>query len=192
MSGRFEVVGTLLRDAYCFSGGLISGCFWDYARIDIWAAFCASTRTILPPDTYFDDAEATMALNGIDEDLHACIAIWLTARVINLICDNTPLAESAHFHSLQADMTRWEVMGGQSAQPVLFRDASAEADNPFSQILFSSHSATIGHTQFYTAKVLLLEYEAAQRDTEAATRLRKEAYKCALIAHGIVETNNHT
>ncbi|KAM3417348.1 hypothetical protein BST61_g5599 [Cercospora zeina] len=174
------------------TGGLISGCFWDYARIDIWAAFCASTRTILPPETYFDDAEATMALNGIDEDLHACIAIWLTARVIDLISDNPPLAESPHFHSLQADMTRWEVMGGQSAQPVLFRDASAEADNPFPQILFSSHSATIGHTQFYTAKVLLLEYEAAQRDTEAAINLREEAYKCALMANGIVETNNHT
>ncbi len=42
------------------------------------------------------------------------------------------------------------------------------------------------------SKVLLLEYEAAQQDNEAAAGLREEAYKYALMANGVVETNNHT
>lgn len=109
---------------------------------DIWAAFCSSTRTILPAETYFDDTAAIMVLDDIDADLHACIAIWLTARVINLTADGIPIAESVDFHALKADMLKWESMGGPSTQAVLLREANAEADHPFPQILFSSHSAS--------------------------------------------------
>ncbi|KAI5364810.1 putative fungal transcription factor [Septoria linicola] len=175
------------------SGGLISGCFWDFARTDMWAAFCSSTRTILPAETSFDEPMAIMALDDIDADLHACIAIWLTARVINLTADGLPIAESVDFHALKADMLKWEFMGGPSAQAVLLREPmqrriilSLKSSSPVTVLV------AIGHTQFYTAKVVLLEYEAAQRDADAAAALREEAYKYALIANGVVEINNHT
>lgn len=124
------------------TGGLISGCFWDYARIDIWAAFCASTRTILPPETYFDNPEVIIGLTDINEDLHAQIAIWLTARVVNLVSDDLPISQSADFHPLKKAMENWENMAGESARPVVLREANAETDHPFPRILFSTHSSS--------------------------------------------------
>ncbi|KAF7193667.1 hypothetical protein HII31_05013, partial [Pseudocercospora fuligena] len=173
------------------TGGLISGSFWDYARIDIWAAFSASTKTILPPATYFDHPETIVALRDIDEDLHAQIAIWLTARVVNLVAENLPASQSHDYLSLSAAMRTWEDMGAEATRPVVERAANIEADHPFPQILFSTHSSTIGHTQFHTAMCLLLEYEMAQPGADLVS-LKDLAYEHALKCAGIIETNNHT
>ncbi|KXS95501.1 hypothetical protein AC578_8811 [Pseudocercospora eumusae] len=194
------------------TGGLISGSFWDYARIgeqtplllsDIWAAFSALTKTILPPATYFDHPETIVALRDVDEDLHAQIAIWLTARVVNLIAENLPASQSHDYLSLSAAMRTWEDMGAEATRPVVERAANIEADHAFPQILFSTHSSseyplrcvvggeanerpTIGHTQFHTAMCLLLEYEMAQPGADVVS-LKDLGYdhalKCALLAH---------
>ncbi|KAK4498284.1 hypothetical protein PRZ48_010942 [Zasmidium cellare] len=220
MSGRFDKVGTLagcvLLSVYemmtvtytdwrrhvqgCASiythnhwngstGGLVSGSFWDFARIDIWAAFSASTQTIMGPETWFDDPDDVACLSNVDEDLHAQIAIWLTAKVVNMA--NGAKLSTTDTEALVASMSAWESMGSEATRPVVTRMPGADIGNPFPQILFSTHSSTIGHTMWNSAMVLLLEHQAKGQSTEKQA-LRDRAYHHALQAAGIIGTNNHT
>ncbi|EME42393.1 hypothetical protein DOTSEDRAFT_73276 [Dothistroma septosporum NZE10] len=173
------------------TGGLISGCFWDYARIDIWAAFCAQSQTMLPPDTWFDDPETILLMNNVEEDMHSQIAIWLTAKVVNLVATAAPPATDAEFNALYSAMLSWEGMGSVATRPVVVQDANTETDHAFPSILFSTHSSTIGHTMWNSAMVLILEYAAGRRPGEAHV-FKAEAYSHALATAGIIETNNHT
>lgn len=109
---------------------------------DIWAAFCATTRTMMPPEDWFDDPHAVLQWTGVDEDLHSQIAIWLTARVVNISSDTNGVFQDSEFHALRAAMANWEAMGGPATQPVVVRDRDAEADYPFPRILFSTHSSS--------------------------------------------------
>lgn len=163
----------------------------------------------MPPETWFDDPNAVLQWTGVDEDLHSQIAIWLTARVVNISSDTSGVFQESEFHALRAAMVNWEAMGGPATQPVAFRDRDAEADFPFPRILFSTHSCSeclarflcvgrglivavaIGHSMWNSAMVLLLEYEAVHFPHDSS-RLREQAYKHALRAAGIIETNNHT
>lgn len=108
---------------------------------DIWAAFCATTRTMMSTESWFDNPTAVLGRINIDEDLHSQIAIWLTARVINAISDGL-LTTTDEFYVLCADMARWEDMGGPTTHPVVRRKTDGELDNPFPRILFSTHSSS--------------------------------------------------
>lgn len=109
---------------------------------DIWAAFSASTQTVMAPATWFDDPDAKMCLTNVDEDLHAQIAIWLTAKVVNMVNEATASTTDPEFEALVADMSRWELMGSKATQPVITRMPDADTDSPFPRVLFSTHSSS--------------------------------------------------
>ena len=44
---------------------------------------------------------------------------------------------------------------------------------------------------FHSSMILLLEFEASKEPGDSS-RLKEEAYNHALLACGIIETNNHT
>ncbi|UJO21779.1 uncharacterized protein CLAFUR5_09057 [Fulvia fulva] len=165
------------------TGGLISGCFWDYARIDIWAAFCAQSQTMLSPDTWFDDPEAMLRLSKVEEDTHSQIAIWLTARVVNLISNTAPPATDAQFNDLYGAMLSWESMGSIATRPIVVRDANVETDHAFLSILFSTHSSTID----IPCGIAPWSFCWKLRQVFARRKLLH-----ALAAAGIIETNSHT
>ena len=180
---------------------------------DLWAAYCASTETVLNPSTWFDNAETIIDLKAVDEDVHAQIATWLLARVINLVYAEKPvhLLSSQDYDHLRHDMYKWEAMGSKSTESLIYRHPDRNRELPFPRVVFASHSASefvspipfsgcgwlkfrglaIGHTMFRTAMVLLLEYERSIDPSKIAI-LSNEIYENALLACGIIDTNDDT
>ncbi|KAJ0416354.1 hypothetical protein BJY00DRAFT_317005 [Aspergillus carlsbadensis] len=146
------------------SEGLAGRCFWGFTRIDIWAAYCSKSRTIIDPQTWFDAPDTVMQREDMDEETHAHVAQWLAARVVNIISgerkyDHPTVQEEIRF--LRAAFSAWEAKGCAKTQPLLFQDPSGVDDEPFPIILLQNSSSVIGHSMFHTGLVLLLQYEAA-------------------------------
>lgn len=153
-------------------------------------------------------------LSTDDDDLHAQVATWLLARIVNLVhgfCSPRSPRQAEEFEDLRRAMAQWEEFGSVAATALMYRDADAGADIPFPRVLFSEastgiHSHTyaaetapselilrtvISHIMFQTGKILLLEYELSQNPSEAAT-LCEHIKNHALITCGVIETNNNT
>lgn len=131
---------------------------------------------------------------NLSEDRHAHAAIWLLARVNNLIHGSKTSSSSLEKENctrLMSDLAAWEQIGANTTRPVMQLDADHHMDEPFPRVLFSSESSMIAHIMWHTAIVLLVdskpEYWALRHDG-----LSTNVYEHAQAACGIIETNNHS
>ncbi|KIW21675.1 hypothetical protein PV08_02255 [Exophiala spinifera] len=67
------------------SGGLVSSCFWSYAKVDIWAAFCNETSTLTSPSVWFNDTTQLLLGEDVEYQDHATILVWIFARIVNFL-----------------------------------------------------------------------------------------------------------
>ena len=80
-----------------------------------------------------------LELSDIDEDLHAQIAIWLLARIVNLIHGASTSDLSQRYEELQdlkLATAAWENLGSVASRAILYRAPDLGADLPFPRILF--------------------------------------------------------
>lgn len=187
------------------SMGLIRASFWNYARIgkfridscghadvatDIWAAFCSGTETMLPTDRYFNYPHHILQKPEVDEDQHARVAVWLLARVNNLIyCTSKTASDS--IQSLRSDLEKWQKFSPPSSRPImqLTPRPNAQAENPFPELLFAHDGSAIAYMMFLTAKILLLDY-AAIKLGEVVDETAVRDMTCTVC--GIVETQKQS
>lgn len=167
------------------SMGLIKASFWNYARIDTWAAYGAGTVTMLPTDKWFNNPETVLSRSCYDEDQHARIAIWLLARANNLIHAEPAVGHGTSISlQLQNDLSRWHDVRPPSASPIMEAESTDDIDNPFLSILFASESSAIACMTWHAAQVLLLEFEAKVDSSPRTSRIQRHAR----VVCGIVET----
>ncbi|OQV00869.1 Fungal specific transcription factor domain-containing protein [Cladophialophora immunda] len=179
------------------TGGLVSSCFWSYAKVDIWAAFCNNTCTLMPPKVWFDDTKNL--LSGVDVEFgqHATILLWVFARIVNFLsyADKQPVHETrAEWTELWDALEAWKDMGSNSTNPVMSLGAEAGAEtrtgaSPFPTVIYVNHTSVIAWTMYHTGIVLLLEMKEF-----CSLGLTREAvgdliYSNARMACGIIASN---
>ncbi len=177
-----------------FSGGLLQAVFWCYARMDLCGAIIAdgAESTVLPIDKWVllealtPNApgpthrarlvnEAFLMRSRQTSDMHANYAVYLCAKVLDLLSRRTRYVELGEengcvSHAFQEAWTQlWDELQHWSDQrapemlPVKTVAGSAETQH-FPKVLFAHWAAISSNQLYHTACILMLEIKAADID----------------------------
>ncbi|TEA15297.1 Transcription activator AMTR1 [Colletotrichum sidae] len=173
-----------------FSGGLLQAVFWCYARMDLCGALISdgTENTLLAPSKWLptgashDDARRLFRESG-SPDMHANYAVYLCARVCELVADRTrhfelggartataatPTAAADDDDPAELLTTRWvrlweDLQAWTRERPAellpaqsLQSSSSSSGGSPFPQILFLHWAAISSNQLYHTACALLL------------------------------------
>ncbi|KAH8812960.1 hypothetical protein F5884DRAFT_786808 [Xylogone sp. PMI_703] len=181
------------------TGGLVSSCFWSYAKVDIWAAFCNETTTLIPPVSWFNDSQALLLRRDIEYAEHSTTLVWILARIINFI--SSMKTQSTYENKTEwADLWRalegWESISPSSTKPIIRLASGSDQHrniemNPFSKIVYASHTSAIAWTMYHTGIVLLLELRELCHLNMTQDKLDNMLYSNAHSACSIISSNPH-
>ncbi|KAK2041986.1 C6 zinc finger domain-containing protein [Colletotrichum somersetense] len=167
-----------LFDSFCvhgFSGGLLQAVFWCYARMDLCGALISdgTESTLLTPSKWLpsgashDEARELFRRFGTP-DMHANYAVYLCAKVCELVADrtrylelggdadgrNSPEELAGRWVRLREDLQAWTRDRPPELLPV---HTNVRGGSPFPQILFLHWAAISSNQLYHTACTLLLE-----------------------------------
>ncbi|WQF79292.1 Putative fungal transcription factor [Colletotrichum destructivum] len=153
-----------------FSGGLLQAVFWCYARMDLCGALISdgTESTLLTPSKWLpsgashNEARELFGQSGTP-DMHANYAVYLCAKVCELVADRT-----RHFElgdpdgSSPEELTdRWvrlweDLQAWTRDRPPELLPVQSIPGSPFPQILFLHWAAISSNQLYHTACTLLL------------------------------------
>jgi hypothetical protein len=107
---------------------------------------------MLSTDQWFHHPERVLQ-QFVDKDRHAHLAIWLLARVNNLIHGKT-LANIETTERLRNDLARWAQMHHAAGRPIMQVDSSS---GDFPSILYSNETTATAHVMWHAATILLMQ-----------------------------------
>ncbi|KAK6391644.1 hypothetical protein LTR65_004479 [Meristemomyces frigidus] len=198
-----------------FCGGSLQGVFWCYARMDLCGALiveCAES-TVLPigkwvlPETAaagFDEraiSEAFMAHAEQTPDMHANYAVYMCAKVCDLIakrsryvelgddngCD-TPYFHNAWLH-LWEELQLWAERRAPIMRPIMVIAGSAVTHH-FPSVLYAHWGAISGNQLYHTSCILMLEVQATVTVSAATNLVHSPLWHARQIV-GISLANSH-
>ncbi|KAK1853153.1 C6 transcription factor [Colletotrichum chrysophilum] len=155
-----------------FSGGLLQAVFWCYARMDLCGALISdgTESTLLTPSKWLpsgashNDARELFHQSGGTPDMHANYAVYLCAKVCELVADRTRYFElgDAGTSSSPDELTdRWvrlweDLQAWTRDRPPELLPVQSIQSSPFPQILFLHWAAISSNQLYHTACTLLL------------------------------------
>ncbi|KAF6829713.1 C6 zinc finger domain-containing protein [Colletotrichum plurivorum] len=153
-----------------FSGGLLQAVFWCYARMDLCGALISdgTESTLLTPSKWLpaaashDEARELFRQSGTP-DMHANYAVYLCAKVCELVADRTRYFELGDVDSGRPDdlAERWlrlwdDLQAWTRDRPPELLPVQTVQSSPFPQILFLHWAAISSNQLYHTACTLLL------------------------------------
>jgi hypothetical protein len=204
-----------------FSGGLLQAVFWCYARMDLCAAIIAdgTERPTLPIDKWaivstnslaFTDGQIDpkqsitqifLEKGGIVPDMHANYAVYLCARVCDLLAQRTRYLELDEdngctddtfrqlWNDLWEELQQWLEMRPLQMQPVQDVD-HLQDEQRFPSILFAHWAAISGNQIYHTACILMMEMAPLPTNTEFGVDTHSALWHARRVV-GISLTNPH-
>ena len=160
-----------------FSGGINQALFWCFERMDVCGGLITSMNTLIPMDHWAPgatlDAQAKFFRKTSGFDAHACYAVYLCGRVLNLLTHRTQLAlrvraspagdadasSSSHIAcwiELWHYIDDWHRQRPDEMLPISYVDIQTL---PFPQILSSNPAAISGNQLYHTASILMLQHK---------------------------------
>ncbi|KAJ0162990.1 hypothetical protein CTA2_3714 [Colletotrichum tanaceti] len=158
-----------------FSGGLLQAVFWCYARMDLCGALISdgTESTLLTPSKWLpsgashNEARELFRRSGGTPDAHANYAVYLCARVCELVADRTRHLElgdpdGGSSSSPEEELTeRWvrlweDLQAWTRDRPPELLPVQSIPGSPFPQILFLHWAAISSNQLYHTACTLLL------------------------------------
>ncbi|KAM0145820.1 hypothetical protein ACHAQE_011060 [Botrytis cinerea] len=134
------------------SDGILSACFWTFARQDIWVAYASRRSTLIPLDAW--RVAQDEAVHGLNQDTYSNRAIFITARIINELSRESIDLSETNLRNLWAELQSWVVDRPQTVRCIM--EVEASGDNTFPIILFSNAPAACGNMYYHIASILLL------------------------------------
>ncbi|OBT43617.1 hypothetical protein VE00_05216 [Pseudogymnoascus sp. WSF 3629] len=116
--------------------GVLTVCFWVFARQDIWASFLSGRPTLIPTEIW---ELARPGPNVPIQDSYSNFAILIVARIVNELSKRPADMNLNTLLDLWAELETWVVERPQSVRCVMEFESSG--DSPFPTILFSNPSA---------------------------------------------------
>ncbi|TIC98927.1 hypothetical protein CH35J_006328 [Colletotrichum higginsianum] len=153
-----------------FSGGLLQAVFWCYARMDLCGALISdgTESTLLTPSKWLpsgashNEARELFGQSGTP-DMHANYAVYLCAKVCELVADRTRHLELGDPDgSSPEELTdRWvrlweDLQAWTRDRPPELLPVQSIPGSPFPQILFLHWAAISSNQLYHTACTLLL------------------------------------
>lgn len=203
-----------------FSGGLLQAVFWCYARMDLCGAIIADgaestvmpiDKWAIPPDFISGDLSEDERQSAISDiflergaqipDMHANYAVYLCAKVCDLICKRTrclELGEDNGYHGelynhrwtrLWTELQLWSEKRPPAMIPVKTVTASSN-DSLFPAILFSHWAAISSNQLYHTASILMLELKPDEILLEPKLHCNSPLWHARRVV-GISMTNPH-
>ncbi|KAF1954973.1 hypothetical protein CC80DRAFT_493355 [Byssothecium circinans] len=160
-----------------FSGGVLQAVFWCYARMDVCGALISdgAESTLLKPSKWLpaDTLEAfaeSMFRNSASPDMYANFAVYLCAKVCELISDHNKYVELGQDNGCDADQfnIRWSHLWEQLSNWALYRPkemlpVTTTNSSPFPQMFFAYWAAISSNQLYHTSCVLLLAANTKQK-----------------------------
>ncbi|OIW31451.1 hypothetical protein CONLIGDRAFT_573874 [Coniochaeta ligniaria NRRL 30616] len=192
-----------------FTKDLLQAVFWCYARMvtDVCAALISdgAKSTLLPPCQWLplgpesDLQQARQLFRSTEHpDMHANYAVYLCARVCELISKRTRFVELGEPNGCTAQefeaawLALWEELQAWLAdRPADFLPVSTVDTKPFPGILFSRWSAISSTQLFHTACVLMLDMMPRQIKGRLSLGVNGSRLWHAKRICGISATNPH-
>ncbi|KAH7368814.1 C6 zinc finger protein [Plectosphaerella cucumerina] len=154
-----------------FSGGLLQAVFWCYARMDLCGALISegTENTLLQPAKWLPQGTPHHAARDLfrqaaSPDMHANYAVYLCARVCELVADRTRFFELGDTGgcSPQSLTDRWlllweDLQAWERDRPPELLPVQTIQSTPFPQILCLHWAAISSNQLYHTACVLLLD-----------------------------------
>ncbi|TQN67384.1 Transcription activator AMTR1 [Colletotrichum shisoi] len=191
-----------------FVGGVEQALFWCFVRMDVCGALISSVRTLIPVDRWASglaDAGRFLAHNDRGHDTWANYAVYLCARVLNLLA---PLAKAnpgglffdggglptndAQYRTRWMRLWRlvedWHARRPAEMRPIMTIPPSSDDAEPFPAILYSNPAAVSGNQIYHTAALLMLQNRPAS--LRPWPRPRSALWHARQIC-GISMTNHH-
>ncbi|TGO08985.1 hypothetical protein BTUL_0184g00320 [Botrytis tulipae] len=134
------------------SDGVLSACFWTFARQDIWAAYAGRRSTLIPLNTW--RVAQDEALRGLNQDTYSNRAIFITAKVIDELSREPSGLSENKLRNLWTELQNWVVERPQNVRCII--EVEASGDSTFPIILFSNTAAACGNMYYHVASILLL------------------------------------
>ncbi|KFZ01176.1 hypothetical protein V501_10172 [Pseudogymnoascus sp. VKM F-4519 (FW-2642)] len=142
--------------------GVLSACFWVFARQDIWASYLSRRPTLIPVESW----EIPRCRPDVPiQDSYSKLAIWITARIVNELSKQPADINLNTLQDLWAELQTWVVERPLSVRCVM--ELESLGDSCFPTILFSSPSAVCGNLYYHTGCILLLATEQILYPTSA-------------------------
>ncbi|KAK0382305.1 C6 zinc finger domain-containing protein [Colletotrichum limetticola] len=154
-----------------FSGGLLQAVFWCYARMDLCGALISdgTESTLLTPSKWLpngashNEASELFHQSGTP-DMHANYAVYLCAKVCELVADRTryfELGDASGCSSPDELTERWvrlweDLQAWTRDRPPELLPVQSIQSSPFPQILFLHWAAISSNQLYHTACTLLL------------------------------------
>ncbi|KAE8336239.1 hypothetical protein BDV24DRAFT_178648 [Aspergillus arachidicola] len=130
------------------SRGIVKSCFWAFARIDIWAAFCSGKTTLIPTAFWMDDMSIMSAAADGEIDNYCNLAILVFVKIVNLLATFS-LSNRIPELEPRASMT------------VLWNELQEWSDctpsNTLPNVVFTQSSSGCGNTSYHAGSILLLQ-----------------------------------
>ncbi|RHZ62354.1 hypothetical protein CDV55_106372 [Aspergillus turcosus] len=154
-----------------FSKGLVRALFWCYARMDLCGALISDgiQTTLLPPSKWIPQCYCEEDAHGLFQasmspDMHANYAVYLCAKVTDLISDRIKFVELGKSNgcTMEVFSSRWlqqwsDLQNWLSERPNELLPVETINDKPFPRILFVHFAAISSNQLYHTAAILLLK-----------------------------------
>ncbi|TGO31478.1 hypothetical protein BHYA_0680g00010 [Botrytis hyacinthi] len=134
------------------SDGILSACFWTFARQDIWFAYTSRRSTLVPLNKW--RVAQDEALHGLNQDTYSNRVIFITARIVNELSRETVALSENNLRNLWTELQTWVVERPQNVRCII--EVEASGDSAFPIILFSNTAAACGNMYYHVASILLL------------------------------------
>ncbi|KAH8649133.1 hypothetical protein BX600DRAFT_110649 [Xylariales sp. PMI_506] len=161
-----------------FSGGLEQALFWCFARMDVCGGLISSTKTLIPVSSWTPEQGLRAATRLFEPmssfDMHANLAVYLTAHVVDLLATAGPNSDSGPFSGASQSwnnegflrkweelwdcVDRWYISRTTEMHPVF----TAQNSGCFPTILFTNPAAISGNQMYHTAALLMLQHKPKQ------------------------------
>ncbi|GKT41175.1 uncharacterized protein ColSpa_01356 [Colletotrichum spaethianum] len=153
-----------------FSGGLLQAVFWCYARMDLCGALISdgTESTLLTPPKWLPSGAShneayELFHQSRTPDMHANYAVYLCAKVCELVADRTRYFELGDADGCNPDelTERWirlweDLQAWARDRPPELLPVQSIQSSPFPQILFLHWAAISSNQLYHTACTLLL------------------------------------
>lgn len=205
-------------DVNGFSGGLLQGVFWCYARMDLCAAIISdgAERTVLPIQKWVSMSHGICSSKEQEEemikaaflqkssevpDMHANWAVYLSAKACDLVYRRTRYLEldeednydsrpfDVQWHRLWDELQCWAANRGSAMLPIDTIGAKEE-QQLFPEIFFSHWAAISGNQLYHTTCILMLEIRSSEISMELSLSEYSAVWHARRIC-GISMTNPH-
>ncbi|OBT87253.1 hypothetical protein VE02_02948 [Pseudogymnoascus sp. 03VT05] len=142
--------------------GVLTACFWVFARQDIWASYLSRRPTLIPTESWeIPRCDPDVPI----QDSYSKLAIWIVARIVNELSKQPADINLNTLQDFWAELQTWVIERPLSVRCVMELDSLG--DSCFPTILFSNPSAVCGNLYYHTGCILLLATEQILYATSA-------------------------